>query len=187
MSTLTDEDRKKLLEIARFTISTQLENPGDISLPKDLSPTLMEHRGCFVTLHKNGDLRGCIGNIEPTSSLAEGVKLNAINAAFKDPRFQPLKKDELPDVTIEISVLTIPRVIDFEDGEDLKTKLQPGIHGVILSKGFSGATFLPQVWEQLPDKEIFLEHLCQKGGLGNRCWQDTEMTVRVYEAEYFSE
>jgi AmmeMemoRadiSam system protein A len=187
MSTLTDEDRKKLLEIARFAISTQLENPGDISLPKDLSPTLMEHRGCFVTLHKNGDLRGCIGNIEPTSSLAEGVKQNAINAAFKDPRFSPLKKDELPDVTIEISLLTIPRVIDFEDGEDLKRQLQPGIHGVILSKGFSGATFLPQVWEQLPDKEIFLEHLCQKGGLGNRCWQDTEMTVKVYEAEYFSE
>ncbi|MBW2100218.1 MAG: AmmeMemoRadiSam system protein A, partial [Deltaproteobacteria bacterium] len=149
--------------------------------------SLMEHRGCFVTLHKNCELRGCIGNIEPISSLAEGVKQNAINAAFKDPRFPPLKKDELPDVTIEISVLTIPRVIDFEDGEDLKRKLQPGIHGVILSKGFCCATFLPQVWEQLPDKEIFLEHLCQKGGLGKKSWQNTETTVKVYEAECFSE
>jgi AmmeMemoRadiSam system protein A len=187
MSKLTDEDRKKLLKIARSAIRGQLVKGENNSLPKDLPLSLMERCGCFVTLHKNGALRGCIGSIEPVWSLAEGVKENAINAAFKDPRFPPLKKDELSDVNIEISVLTIPRVIDFKDGEDLKRKLNPGIHGVILSKGFNGATFLPQVWEQLPDKEVFLEHLCEKGGLGARCWQDTETTVKVYEAEYFSE
>jgi len=77
--------------------------------------------------------------------------------------------------------------LEFKDAEDLKSQLKPGIHGVILSKGWQRATFLPQVWDQLPDKEMFLKHLCQKAGMGYECWADPEIVVEVYEAEYFSE
>ena len=95
--------------------------------------------------------------------------------------------NELPDIDIEISVLTAPRQVDFKDGDDLKHKLKPKIHGVILSRGWQSATFLPQVWDQLPDREDFLAHLCQKGGMERECWKDRETTVKVYTAEYFSE
>ncbi len=134
-----------------------------------------------------GVLRGCIGTIEPMLPLVEGVAENAINAAFHDPRFPQLENDELSQVAFEISVLTVPRTVAFTDGEDLKQKLKPGVHGVILSRGRLRSTFLPQVWEQLPDPDSFLGHLCQKGGLESHCWQDTRTTVQVYEAEYFGE
>ena len=187
MSALTDEDRKNLLVLARSVIESELIAGAKIKRPDVISPPLQEKRGCFVTLHKNGTLRGCIGTIEPLRSLIDNVAENAINAAFKDPRFPPLETDELTDVDIEISVLTVPQILDFEDGEDLKKKLKPGVHGVILSRDWHGATFLPQVWDQLPDKESFLEHLCQKSGMERNCWQDTNTQVKVYQAEYFSE
>jgi AmmeMemoRadiSam system protein A len=119
--------------------------------------------------------------------LVDGVAENAINAAFHDPRFPPLEAEELTQVKFEISVLTVPRKLAFNDAEDLERQLQPGVHGVILSRGGRRATFLPQVWDQLPDHESFLGHLCQKGGLEARCWHDPRTTVRVYEAESFEE
>jgi AmmeMemoRadiSam system protein A len=140
-----------------------------------------------VTLHKNGALRGCIGTIEPVTPLIACVEENAINAAFRDPRFPPLTEDELADIDIEISVLTVPSRLEFENGEDLKNKLEAGIHGVILSQGYRRSTFLPQVWEQLPQKDAFLEHLCLKGGMPKTAWMDPQTKVEVYEAEYFSE
>lgn len=187
MAALTDEDRKSLLILARSVIESELVENTKIERPLSLSPSLKENRGCFVTLHKNGVLRGCIGTIEPVKSLVSNVEENAINAAFKDPRFPPLEKDELSAVDIEISVLTVPSILDFEDGEDLKKKLRPGIDGVILSRGWHGATFLPQVWEQLSDKESFLGHLCQKAGMERTCWKDINTQVKIYQAEYFSE
>ncbi len=186
MSTLTGEDKDILLKLARSAIDAELINNKKVERPGDISPALKEKRGCFVTLHKNGMLRGCIGTIEPAKSLVSAVEENALNAAFRDPRFPPLNKDELSFIDIEISVLTIPEILDFKDGEDLKRKLKPGIHGVILSRGWQNATFLPQVWKQLPDKKAFLEHLCQKAGMERACWQDKETIVKVYEAEYFS-
>jgi AmmeMemoRadiSam system protein A len=119
--------------------------------------------------------------------LIDCVEENSLNSAFCDPRFPPLTLEELPDIEIEISVLTVPRRIEFVDGEDLKNKLKPCIHGVILSRGSRRSTFLPQVWEQLPDKELFLDHLCQKGNMGKKSWMDKETIVMVYEVEYFSE
>jgi AmmeMemoRadiSam system protein A len=127
------------------------------------STILKEDRGCFVTLHKYGQLRGCIGTIEPVCLLAECVEENARNAAFKDPRFPRLSAEELPDIDIEISVLSVPERLDFKDGNDLKRQLRPNVNGVILSHGMRRSTFLPQVWEQLPDKELFLEQLCLIG------------------------
>ncbi len=187
VSKLTDEDRKSLLKLARTTIKAEIKADSKIQRPENITPGLKGKRGCFVTLHKNGILRGCIGTIEPVRSLVFNVEENALNSAFHDPRFPAVEMDELSVINIEISVLTVPEKLDFKDGEDLKKKLKPKIHGVILSQGWQSATFLPQVWEQLPDREDFLEHLCLKGGMGKDCWKDRETTVKVYEAEYFSE
>ncbi len=187
MSALTDEDRKGLLILARSVIESELVAGAEIKRPEHISPALNEKRGCFVTLHKGGLLRGCIGTIEAVRSLLSNVEENAFNAAFKDPRFPPLERDELSAVDIEISVLTVPKIVEFEDGEDLKQKIRPGVHGVILSRDWRSSTYLPQVWEQLPDKESFLEHLCQKAGMESTCWKDKNTQVKVYRAEYFSE
>jgi len=187
MAALKDEDRKSLLKLARGVISAKLFKGSEIERPKVISQALAENRGCFVTLHKKGLLRGCIGTIEPVRSLVSNVEENALNAAFRDPRFPPLGAEDLSAMEIEISVLSVPAIIAYQDAEDLKQKLLPGVHGVIISKDWHSATFLPQVWEQLPDKEIFLEHLCQKAGMHKNCWKDQDITVKVYKAEYFSE
>ncbi len=187
MSTLSDEERKALLTIARTAIEAELLRDSDVEYPDVLTEKMQEKRGCFVSLHKAGVLRGCIGIIEPTLPLANGVEDYACKSAFQDPRFPSLTQHELADVDIEVSVLTVPKALPFTDGEDLMRKLRPGIHGVILTQGWQSATFLPQVWEQLPKVETFLEHLCQKGGMGKDCWQDTATVVKTYEAEYFSE
>ncbi len=187
MSDLTDIDRNFLLVLARTTIEARLRSQNSIDKPEEISSALQEKRGCFVTLHKRGVLRGCIGTIEPQKPLLEGVEENAINAAFDDPRFSQMTEDELEDIEIEVSVLTMPRVLEYTDADDLKAKLRPGIHGVILSRGWQRSTFLPQVWDQLPNVEDFLGHLCNKAGMERRCWTDNNTEVRVYEAEYFSE
>ncbi len=187
MAGLTETDRTHLLKLARSVITAKLEQGTPVERPVPVPPALEEKRGCFVTLHKNGMLRGCIGTIEPVTSLIAGVEENAVNAAFRDPRFPPLSREELADIDLEISVLTVPEPLDYSDSEDLKAKLKVGSHGVILSKGWHQSTFLPQVWTQLPDKEAFLAHLCQKAGLSFSCWKDPEVVIKVYEAEYFGE
>jgi AmmeMemoRadiSam system protein A len=188
MDSLETNDRLILLKLARSTItSIMLKDRSIIFRAEDISSALKEKRGCFVTLHKGGLLRGCIGTIEPNTALISCVEENAVNAAFRDPRFPPVAKDELDAVDIEISVLTIPRLLTFKDGEDLKNQIIPGSHGVILSHGHRRSTFLPQVWEQLPQKEDFLEHLCLKGGMSRSAWRDSSTRVEVYAAEYFSE
>ena len=187
MPPLNDEERRILLTAARSSIERELTGKPVQAHPDPLPSRLLEDRGCFVTLHKKGSLRGCIGTIEPTRPLIEGVEENACNSAFRDYRFPSLKKKELPDVDIEVSVLTVPEELRFTDGEDLKRQLGPGIHGVILSRNRQRATFLPQVWDQLPDPDDFLEHLCLKAGMDGNCWRRSGITVEVYSAEYFSE
>ncbi len=187
MTTLTDKDRDVLLRLARSAIESELTQDAGVDRPENVPPQLEQKRGGFVTLHSSGLLRGCIGTIEPIKSLLTCVEENAINAAFRDPRFPPLKLDEFPKINIEISVLTVPRKLPFKNGEDLKRQLKPGIHGVIVSRGWQSATFLPQVWDQLPETEVFLSHLCEKGGMEADAWQDGETMVKVYEAEYFAE
>jgi AmmeMemoRadiSam system protein B/AmmeMemoRadiSam system protein A len=184
---LPTEDRKALLRLARSAIEAKLVKGAKVERPDPLPAALTEVCGCFVTLHKRGQLRGCIGSIEPVSSLVECVESNAKNAAFGDPRFPALTQDELADIDIEVSVLSVPQRLQFKDGDDLKRQLKPLVHGVILSRGFNRSTFLPQVWKQLPDKEQFLGHLCQKGGMPQKAWQDPETKVEVYQAEVFGE
>jgi AmmeMemoRadiSam system protein A len=188
MGTINQQDQEALLARARSAISNALANTlAEDSGVVTSSPELNAHRGCFVTLHVRGRLRGCIGTLQPTGPLADAVSRNACNAAFSDPRFPAVTADELADIQIEVSVLTEPRKIEFTDAEDLKGKLVPGTHGVILRCSGRSAVFLPQVWDQLPDKERFLENLSIKCGLSKHAWKEPGAQVSVYEAEYFSD
>jgi AmmeMemoRadiSam system protein B/AmmeMemoRadiSam system protein A len=180
------QDKKALLRLARSAIEAKLVKGVKVERTGP-SLILKEDRGCFVTLHKYGQLRGCIGTIEPACPLFECVEKNAQNAAFRDTRFPRLSAEELPEIDIEVSVLSVPKRLDFKDGNDLKRQLRPNVHGVILSNGMHRSTFLPQVWEQLPDKEMFLEHLCLKGGMPATAWKDPATKVEVYHAEVFGE
>jgi AmmeMemoRadiSam system protein A len=181
-----------LVQLARLTLQHELGKsvPPDESesLKKSLlDPSYDSHCGTFVTLKINDRLRGCIGNLTANEPLSEGVRKNAINAAFHDPRFPPLTDRELKNVDIEVSILTVPQPLAYVDGEDLRSKLRVNIDGVILRKGHSSATFLPQVWEQLPDPEAFLEHLCLKAGLSSDAWRNTKLDVLTYQVQYFEE
>ncbi|MBW2339981.1 MAG: AmmeMemoRadiSam system protein A, partial [Deltaproteobacteria bacterium] len=141
----------------------------------------------FVTVTIDGNLRGCIGHIIPRETLIEGIRENALNAAFRDPRFPPLTQEEFDKIGLEISILTPPQELTYTDAEDLLDKLRPGIDGVIIKKGFNEATFLPQVWEQLPDKREFLTHLCLKAGLSAHSWETEKLQVSIYRVQAFEE
>ncbi len=187
MPNLSDDDRTALLVLARSAIAAELIDGAAVKRPAVVSAALKHACGCFVTLHKNAALRGCIGTIEARQPLLSAVEENARHAAFDDPRFPPLAIDELAAVVIEISVLSAPTVLAHDDAEDLLDKLRPGVHGLIISRAWHSATFLPQVWDQLPDKKLFLEHLCLKAGLERDCWKSGELTVQTYTVSYFSE
>lgn len=186
MSPISTADKRYLLQLARSVILERLgEKPAPI--PERHSPIFAEKRGCFVSLHLNGALRGCIGIIEPLKSLMTGIRENAVLAGFHDPRFSPVTRKEMDNIDIEISVLTRPEPLRFHHADELKRLLKPGVHGVILSRGGCRATFLPQVWQQLPKTEDFLGHLCQKACMEKTCWKDAKTTVDVYEVTAFSE
>ena len=185
MSELTPEEKKYLIELARKSIKSRLEGGKDLDETYSPPESLKQKRGCFVTLHKKGALRGCIGTIEPVQPLLACVKENARHAAFEDPRFSPLERDEFDKIDIEISVLTVPKKLEYSTPEELLDILQPKVHGVILSQGFRRSTFLPQVWEQLPDKVKFLENLCLKAGLSHNAWMSPDTVIEVYTADYF--
>jgi AmmeMemoRadiSam system protein B/AmmeMemoRadiSam system protein A len=181
-----------LIELARQTISKKLEQDVLKTTSQSLTQALQDnsfqsHCGTFVTLKIQGQLRGCIGNLTSTESIIDGVKRNAINAAFHDPRFAPLSNHELEQTKIEVSVLTEPEPLTFQDGEDLLKKLRVNVDGVIIRKGRASATFLPQVWEQLPRPEDFLSHLCLKAGLSSDAWKSSELDVMTYQVQYFEE
>lgn len=185
---LTEEEGRCLLSVARQTIERQLFSLKDQGqADSQLSPRFSERRGTFVTLTIDGGLRGCIGHIIPQESLIEGIRINALNAAFRDPRFRPLSKKEWEKVKIEISILTDPKPLSYTDADDLLNRLRPGIDGVIIKKGFNQATFLPQVWEQLPDKKEFLTHLCLKAGLDMDAWKRENLEVSTYQVQAFEE
>ena len=185
---LTEEQGKYLLDLVRRTIEQRLFGRKE---PKksdaDFPAIFNAHRGTFVTLTIQGGLRGCIGHITPQETLLEGIKVNAINAAFRDPRFRPLNRNEWKNVKIEISILTDPKPLSYAGANDLLKKLRPDVDGVILKKGYHQSTFLPQVWEQLPKKEEFLTHLCLKAGLDGDEWRKGELEVSTYQVQAFEE
>lgn len=182
--TFTDSQKKTLLGLARKSLEAAVR--GDtFGLPDNLPPELREHRGCFVTLTVAGALRGCIGYIDPIKPLGEAVVDNAKNAALSDPRFARVKPAELADIKVEVSVLTPPQKLVVKNADDLLAKLVPGRDGVILSDGVHQSTYLPQVWEQLPDKVTFLEQLSLKARMSHDGWKHAE--VKTYRAVHFSE
>jgi AmmeMemoRadiSam system protein A len=185
---LTEEEGRYLLSVARKNIELDLFNQNDRSpIESNVSSKFSEKRGTFVTLTIKGNLRGCIGHITPQESLIEGIRINSFNAAFRDPRFSPLSKKEWPKVKIEISILADPKPLPYSNSDDLLNKLRPDVDGVILKKGFYQATFLPQVWEQLPDKEEFLSHLCMKANLDEDAWKKERLEVSTYQVQAFEE
>jgi len=189
---LSLEQGQLLVKLARHTLSENLakqlsQNEIDSLKSALTDPCFNSSYGTFVTLTIAGQLRGCIGNLTSNESLASGVRRNAINAAFHDPRFAPLSPSELECVSIEVSILSEPRPLDYREGADLLKKLRPNIDGVILRKDFASATFLPQVWEQLPQPQDFLTHLCLKAGLASDAWQHSELEVSTYQVQYFEE
>ena len=188
-SLLTEEQGQLLIRLARKTIAESLgKKMPEAEWEKELSkPPFTRHSGTFVTLNKNRSLRGCIGCLTTEESIAEGVRRNAANAAFCDPRFRPLSAAELDDITIEISVLTEPQPLSYTDADDLKAKLRVKVDGVILGKGGSRATFLPQVWDQLPNSDDFLTSLCRKASIPGDSWKKSRLDISTYQVQYFEE
>lgn len=178
-----------LLKLARQTLEYYFKTHQILKLDESIlpDPIFKEKRGTFVTLHLHGELRGCIGHIEPVQELYKDIIDNVLSAAFEDPRFIPLTGDELKDIEIEISVLTPPQKLSYTSTDDLLIKLRPNIDGVIIEKGRYGATYLPQVWEDLPDKKEFLSSLCMKAGLNPDAWKEKDAEISVYQAEVFNE
>jgi len=182
---MNEEIKDYLHSLAKNTIAKALDLPQEkLQKPPD-SKILQEKRGVFVTLNLDLQLRGCIGYIMPIFPLEEAVKRNALNAAFDDPRFYPLTKEEFEYVKIEISVLTVPKKLEYKNADDLLEKLRPNIDGVILRKDDHEATYLPQVWENLEDKDLFLGSLCTKAGMDYHEWEKGKLEVLTYQAEAF--
>ncbi len=178
--------QRYLLEIARKSIETYMEEgrPPEVESRYD---ELRERKGTFVTLEKNGQLRGCIGNIVPEKELYLSVRDNAISAAFRDPRFTPLQRSELDGLEIEVSILSVPELIRVEFPEDYLDEIDAGRDGIIIKKGSKSATYLPQVWEEIPEKELFLDSLCQKACLPLGCWRSGGVEIYRYRVQHFSE
>ncbi|MES9829034.1 MAG: AmmeMemoRadiSam system protein A [Candidatus Thiodiazotropha sp.] len=184
-SQFSAEERATLLEVAVDSIKHGLEQ--GVPLPvaaNDYPAGLQEIRACFVTLLLGGDLRGCIGHLEAHLPIVEDVAENAYAAAFRDPRFPPLTPHERKNLEIHISVLTPAEAIDFESEQELVSKIRPSVDGLILLDGRHRGTFLPSVWESIPDTRNFLSHLKQKAGLPANYWSST-LEVYRYETESF--
>lgn len=168
-----------LLEIARASILNEFNNSFKIdkeSLKKEF-PILNEQRATFVTINLNGTLRGCIGSLVAHKSLLEDIISNAYSSAFSDLRFPRLSYDEFQKISIEISVLTPAIRLEYDGIEDLKNKIKPFEHGVILECQNKRATFLPQVWEQIPNFDEFFTHLSKKAGFATSC---LELNPSIY-------
>lgn len=184
----TAAERRYLLDLARQTVGGVVTT-GELPKvsPEGLDPKFLEPKGCFVTLTERGDLRGCIGYILAQGPLYKAVIENARNAAIRDPRFSPVTLREMDQIEIEISVLTAPQPLAFSSPEDLLRKLKPHEDGVVLQIGARGATYLPQVWDQLPDRTEFLNHLAEKAGCASDAWRQSGVTVLIYHVESFKE
>lgn len=170
-------------QLARKTLESHFNNPNKKFEPDDATKKKYhKEQACFVTLTKSGDLRGCIGSLQAHQVLWKDVQERAVDAAFNDPRFFPLSQDELEKIKIEVSVLSVPKKLDFKSPDDLLKKLNSKM-GLILQKGVYSSTFLPQVWEELPDKKEFLEHLSMKAGLSKDSWKTSEFWFYTVDAE----
>ncbi len=176
---LTEDEKSSLHKIAITAIKKRLNNEAPAK-PDAATDTLNEKRGAFVSLHKHGQLRGCIGYVHAVKPLAETINDMASAAAFQDPRFPPLKEDELSDLDIEISVLTPMKQI-----KDI-TEIEVGKHGLMMIKGPYSGLLLPQVATQYNwDRQTFLSQTCNKAGLPVDAWKEEDIEIYIFSAEIF--
>ncbi|MDD5358769.1 MAG: AmmeMemoRadiSam system protein A [Sulfurovaceae bacterium] len=179
-----------LLSLARAAIAESVGLSHNVDLQKFLkeNPWLNENGAAFVTLNtkSNHALRGCIGSLVAHQKLYEDVINNAVSAAKHDPRFLPLTQSEFDEISIEVSVLSEPKELYYDDIDDLKNKIRPNIDGVILNYAGHRATFLPQVWEELSDFYDFFGHLCQKAGLSGNCLEK-HPEISIYQVQKYKE
>jgi AmmeMemoRadiSam system protein A len=188
VNNLTPEEKLTLLKVARQALEAGVRGKPLPGLdPDEMTPNLRGEGASFVTLTVRGELRGCIGALEPYQPLAEDVREHAVAAALDDYRFPHVQVSELANIQIEVSRLTTPVPLEYSDSADLLSKLRPGIDGVVLRDGFRRATFLPQVWEKIPDTAAFLANLCYKMGAAPEAWKRRHMEVLVYQVEEFHE
>jgi AmmeMemoRadiSam system protein A len=179
-----------LIALAKAAILVALNQTEDFNLSKALQdyPELKKNAATFVTLTTGTDdqLRGCIGSLEAYRPLYKDIIFNAQSSALRDPRFQPLTLKELENIKIEVSILSEPQVLHYRDKKDLKTKLIPLRDGIVLRHKGKHATYLPQVWEQLPTFEPFFESLCQKAGLPTDCLKE-HPEISSYQVKKYKE
>jgi AmmeMemoRadiSam system protein A len=165
-----------LLRLARGAIADTLGEPAATVEP---AGWLAEPGASFVTLTRHGELRGCIGSLIAERPLRDDVEHNARAAAFRDPRFPPVTRREYLEIEVEVSLLSALEPLTFESETELLTLLRPGVDGLLLEHGWQRGTFLPQVWEQLPEPQAFLAHLRRKAGLPTDFWA-TDLRVSRY-------
>ena len=184
------EDKVFLLNLARTEIAKLVNEPWKgyknivLAIP---SPDVKQIKGTFVTLTVDDNLRGCIGQIIPKESIEKTIKQNAISAAFYDPRFSQMENEEFKLVEVEISILSKPEQLLYNGAQDLLSKIQQNVQGLIIKLGGHSATFLPQVWEDIATKEDFLMHLCVKAALSAEEWKKGKLEVYTYTVEHFNE
>ena len=188
---ISDELKKIMLSIARIAIKEEFLGHKELNEQVreklvTMYPRLKEPGAVFVTINERSSLRGCIGSLVAHRPLIEDLIANAKAAAFGDPRFPPLQPEEFDQITIEISLLGEPKPLEYGDIEDLRRKIRPGVDGVVLQLDGRQATFLPQVWEDLPDFDQFFAHLCMKAGLPANCLE-YHPKILVYQVEKWSE
>jgi AmmeMemoRadiSam system protein A len=177
--TFNETEKLEMLAYSRRVLENKIKENKEID--EDATDSnYMQSAGVFVTLKKGDELRGCIGYIEPVESIWDAIRINTIAAATGDPRFASVEAEELAEIMIEISILTRPKACEFEE-------INIGKDGVVLEQGRRKATYLPQVWEDLPEKERFFGTLCEKSGLGADCWKEPQTKFFRYDAIVFGE
>lgn len=176
---MIEEDKVVLRKIVESSIKEKFP----VTFEKLVTPELSKKKGCFVTLNLNGNLRGCIGNLQASLPLYVSVAENAVMAAYSDYRFEPVSVDEILNLDYEISILTEPVKIKYSDINSLLDQLVVGESGIVIKKGGKSATFLPQVWSQLKTKDSFLSFLCEKAGLDKSEWKNLTLDVLLYTVD----
>ena len=189
MATLADDDIKaQIIKIARDALQSAAERrdlpPLDVS---NLPACLRQPGASFVTLSKNKTLRGCIGALEARIPLAEDIRQHAVAAAIHDYRFPSIQAEEVNDIQIEVSILTEPTQLEYNDAEELLEVLRPQVDGVIITDGTKRATFLPHVWERITSPSLFLSMLCEKANLPSDAWRKGDLQVFIYQVETIHE
>jgi len=184
---ISKEEGQELLRLAKKAVNVVLDKK-ELEIDNKIERRFSEKQGCFVTIHKDGELRGCIGFPEPVLPLINAIVQAAQAAAFEDPRFMPLSKAELPKCRFEISVLTKPEEIKVNKPEELIAKVRIGTDGLIIRGAFGSGLLLPQVatewgWGSLE----FLENVCRKAGLDKNAWKERENKIYRFQAQIFCE